>query len=144
MYLSSFEQFMKPDAYGRWSNFSGLKISTFQMFWDNLGWNLHLRMKHQCAEMLIFPWTGAILAWILPALRLGEINISIPSENRGCPYQVCKKRFSAIFTSADKNWKHANWKSRHSGWLLGKSLGKPRDAEQLPSWQNFQSAAHSH
>ena len=23
-------------------------------------------------------------------------------------------------------------------------LGKPRDAEQLPSWQNFQSAAHSH
>ena len=23
------------------------------------------------------------------------------------------------------------------------SLGKPRDAEQLPSWQNFQSAAHS-
>ena len=24
------------------------------------------------------------------------------------------------------------------------SLGKPRDAEQLPSWQNFQSAAHSH
>ena len=24
------------------------------------------------------------------------------------------------------------------------SLGKPRDAEQLPLWQNFQSAAHSH
>ena len=24
------------------------------------------------------------------------------------------------------------------------SLGKPRDAEQLSSWQNFQSAAHSH
>ena len=24
------------------------------------------------------------------------------------------------------------------------SLGKPRDAKQLPSWQNFQSAAHSH
>ena len=24
------------------------------------------------------------------------------------------------------------------------SLDKPRDAEQLPSWQNFQSAAHSH
>ena len=24
------------------------------------------------------------------------------------------------------------------------SLGKPRDAEQLPSWQNSQSAAHSH
>ena len=24
------------------------------------------------------------------------------------------------------------------------SLGNPRDAEQLPSWQNFQSAAHSH
>ena len=24
------------------------------------------------------------------------------------------------------------------------SLGKPRDAEQLPSWQNFQSAAQSH
>ena len=24
------------------------------------------------------------------------------------------------------------------------SLGKPRDVEQLPSWQNFQSAAHSH
>ena len=24
------------------------------------------------------------------------------------------------------------------------SRGKPRDAEQLPSWQNFQSAAHSH
>ena len=24
------------------------------------------------------------------------------------------------------------------------SLGKPRDAEQLPSWQNFQSAPHSH
>ena len=24
------------------------------------------------------------------------------------------------------------------------SLGKPRDTEQLPSWQNFQSAAHSH
>ena len=24
------------------------------------------------------------------------------------------------------------------------SLGKPRDAEQLLSWQNFQSAAHSH
>ena len=24
------------------------------------------------------------------------------------------------------------------------SLGKPLDAEQLPSWQNFQSAAHSH
>ena len=24
------------------------------------------------------------------------------------------------------------------------TLGKPRDAEQLPSWQNFQSAAHSH
>ena len=23
-------------------------------------------------------------------------------------------------------------------------LGKPRDAEQLPSWQNFQFAAHSH
>ena len=23
-------------------------------------------------------------------------------------------------------------------------LGKPRDAEQLPSWQNFQSAAQSH
>ena len=23
------------------------------------------------------------------------------------------------------------------------SLGKPRDAEQLPSWKNFQSAAHS-
>ena len=22
------------------------------------------------------------------------------------------------------------------------SLGKPRDTEQLPSWQNFQSAAH--
>ena len=24
------------------------------------------------------------------------------------------------------------------------SLGKPRDAEQLPSWQTFQSAAQSH
>ena len=24
------------------------------------------------------------------------------------------------------------------------SLGKPRDAEQLPSWQNFQSAPLSH
>ena len=24
------------------------------------------------------------------------------------------------------------------------SLGKPRDAEQLPPWQNFQSTAHSH
>ena len=24
------------------------------------------------------------------------------------------------------------------------SLGKPRDAEQLPSWLNFQSAAQSH
>ena len=24
------------------------------------------------------------------------------------------------------------------------SLGKPRDAEQLPSWQKFQSASHSH
>ena len=24
------------------------------------------------------------------------------------------------------------------------SLGKPRDAEQLLSWQSFQSAAHSH
>ena len=24
------------------------------------------------------------------------------------------------------------------------SLGKPRDAEQLPSWENFHSAAHSH
>ena len=24
------------------------------------------------------------------------------------------------------------------------SLGKPSDAEQLPSWRNFQSAAHSH
>ena len=24
------------------------------------------------------------------------------------------------------------------------SLGKPRDAEQLPSWQKFQSAAHSY
>ena len=24
------------------------------------------------------------------------------------------------------------------------SLGKPRDAEQLPPWHNFQSAAHSH
>ena len=24
------------------------------------------------------------------------------------------------------------------------SLGKPHDAEQLPSWQKFQSAAHSH
>ena len=24
------------------------------------------------------------------------------------------------------------------------SLGKPRDAEQLPSWQNFQWAAHRH
>ena len=24
------------------------------------------------------------------------------------------------------------------------SPGKPGDAEQLPSWQNFQSAAHSH
>ena len=27
-------------------------------------------------------------------------------------------------------------------WLA--SLGKPCDAEQLPSWQNFQYAAHSH
>ena len=24
------------------------------------------------------------------------------------------------------------------------SLGKPRDAEQLPSWRNFQSALHNH
>ena len=24
------------------------------------------------------------------------------------------------------------------------SLGKPRDAEQLPSWWNFQSIPHSH
>ena len=24
------------------------------------------------------------------------------------------------------------------------SLGKPHDADQLPSWQNFRSAAHSH
>ena len=24
------------------------------------------------------------------------------------------------------------------------SLGKPRNAEQLPSWQNFESTAHSH
>ena len=24
------------------------------------------------------------------------------------------------------------------------SLGKPRDAEQLSAWQNFQSAAHSY
>ena len=24
------------------------------------------------------------------------------------------------------------------------SIGKPRDAEQLSSWQNFQSSAHSH
>ena len=24
------------------------------------------------------------------------------------------------------------------------SLGKPRDAEQLPSWRNFQSAPHNH
>ena len=24
------------------------------------------------------------------------------------------------------------------------SLGKPNDAEELPSWQHFQSAAHSH
>ena len=43
----------------------------------------------------------------------------------------------------------------HNGWLMqiespvtqdncSASLGKPRDAEQLPSRQNFQSAAHSH
>ena len=43
----------------------------------------------------------------------------------------------------------------HYGWLVqiespviqdncSASLSKPRDAEQLPSWQNFQSAAHSY
>ena len=31
-------------------------------------------------------------------------SISIPSENLGYPYLVCKKRFSAIFTSADKTF----------------------------------------
>ena len=54
--------------------------------------------------MLIFPGAGAIWACILPALRLGEISISIPSENLGYPYLVCKKRFNAIFTSADKSF----------------------------------------
>ena len=54
--------------------------------------------------MLIFPGASAIWACILPALRLGEISISIPSENLGYPYLVCKKRFNAIFTSADKSF----------------------------------------
>ena len=62
-------------------------------------------MNHQCAEMLIFPGTGAVWAYILPALRLGGISISIPSENLVCPYLVSKKRFSAIFTSADKSFR---------------------------------------
>ena len=46
-------------------------------------------------------------------------------------------------------------KRTHNGWLVQiespvtqdnclTSLGKPCDAEQLPSWQSFQSAAHSH
>ena len=34
-------------------------------------------------------------------------------------------------------------KSRHSGYLFG-IIRQPPDAEQLPSRQNFQSAAHSH
>ena len=34
---------------------------------------------------------------------MGEIRISIPSENLGFPL-VCKKRFSAIFASADKSF----------------------------------------
>ena len=37
----------------------------------------------------------------------------------------------------------ANWKFRHLG-NCSASLGKPRDAEQLPEWQNFQSAPHNH
>ena len=37
----------------------------------------------------------------------------------------------------------ANWKFRHSG-NCSASFGKPRDAEQLPSWRNFQSAPHNH
>ena len=68
-------------------------------------------MKQQCAEMLIFPGAGAIWACILPALRLGEIRISIPSENLGylfCiagmqekvftiyPYVICKKSFPVL------------------------------------------------
>ena len=54
--------------------------------------------------MLIFLGTGAIWTRILPALRLGEIRFSIPSENLGNPYLLCKKRFSAISTSADKSF----------------------------------------
>ena len=35
---------------------------------------------------------------------MGEIRISIPGESLGFPYPVCKKRFSAVFTSADKSY----------------------------------------
>ena len=46
-------------------------------------------------------------------------------------------------------------KRTHNGYLVqiespvtqdncSASLGKPRDAEQVPSWQIFQSASHSH
>ena len=39
-------------------------------------------------------------------------------------------------------------KRTHNGFLVQiespVTQGKPRDAEQLQSWQNFQSAAHSH
>ena len=80
-------------------------------------------MKHQCAEMLIFPGTGAIWAWTLPALRLGEKRISIPSENLGYPYLVCKKRFSTIFIIMIADYKNLylswglDWKFRHEGKL---------------------------
>ena len=99
MYLSRVEQFMKPSAYGRCSNFSGLKISTFQTFRDNLDWNLHFWMKHQCAEMLIFPGTGAIWAiwaWVLSQVFLSQAkttDILIWYARKGFP------RFSPVLTN---------------------------------------------
>ena len=74
--FSRFQQFMKPGAYGRYSNFFSLKISTFQMFRGNLDWNLDFWMKHQCTEMLIFPGTNAVWAWILSHVFLSQAKTS--------------------------------------------------------------------
>ena len=95
---------MKPGAYGRFSNFSGLKISTFQTFRDNLKWHLHFWMKHQCAQ------TGAISALILSQelIILSQSKTSdilIWYARKGFPRfsQVLKKSFLAYPTGISMN-----------------------------------------
>ena len=109
---------------------------------DNLDCNLHLWMKHQCVDIsrngcnlgMNFTTTAPRLDKYFYPKRKPRISLPDMYARKGFP------RFSPVLTKIE-NMQIENPVTQDNCSAL---FGKPRGAEQLPSWQNFQSAAHSH